>query len=86
MPSYYVLIRISCCEVMAREDPCQKHFTRGEYWKENQVCYKSELINVKLVMMIPFQAEGGWKVGGRFHLAGKKQIVGLTSGQALYTI
>lgn len=43
------------------------------------MCYKSELINVKLVMMIPFQAEGGWKVGGRFHLAGKKQMVGLES-------
>lgn len=36
-------------------------------------------------MMVPFQDEGGWKVGGGFHLAGKKQIVGLASGLVLCT-
>lgn len=51
---------------------------------EEKLCYKSELINVKLVMVISFQAEAGWKVGGGFYLAGKKQIVGLASGQVLY--
>lgn len=45
------------------------------------MCYKSELINVNPVMMIPLHEEGGWKVGGRFHLAGKKQIVDLASGK-----
>lgn len=81
-----MLVWISCCQAKTRESPCEKHFTREEYRKENQVRYKSELIHVKLVMMIHFQDEGGWKVGGGFHLAGKKQIVGLASDQGLYTI
>lgn len=81
-----MLVWISCCQAKARQSPCEKHFIRGEYWKENQGCYKGELNNVKLVMMMLFQDESGWKVEGGFHPAGKKQRVGLASGQVLYTV
>jgi len=39
---------------------------------------------MKLVMVISFQAEGEWKVGGGFYPAGKKQIASLAGGQVLY--